>query len=157
LKASQIEVETVSGDYIDDPMLALIARFAACCSELEGNEETFLRQQYEQVRGFVEGYPESERQERALEWIARNAEGYRRKWQRQLVREEASTSRCPDCPLTRLDDTTTCEIHARWLDLLKRYVSGATSSRVYVEDTLTLLRQHKERLRRDVLRLARAG
>lgn len=77
----------------------------------------------------------------------RNAEDYRRKWQQQLISNVATSNRCPDCPLERPDDSTACEIHARWLDLLNRYVTGETSSRAYVGDTLALLRRNKERLK----------
>jgi hypothetical protein len=127
---------------IDDPMLALIARFAGCCDHMDASEEDFLRRQCDQIRGYVERYPADQRQQRALEWIFGNAESYRQKWRQQLVTEAASASRCPDCPLERRGDTSICEIHERWLDLLNRYLSGETSSQVYVEDTLNLLRQH---------------
>ena len=85
--------------FIDDPMLALIARFAGCCEELESSEEVFLRSQCDQIREYVESYPRDQRQKRALEWVTRNAEAYRRKWRQQLVTDIALTSRCLDCPL----------------------------------------------------------
>lgn len=139
---------------IDDPMLALIARFAGCCGDLDASEDAFLRRQCCQIREFVERYPTDQRQERALEWIARNAEEYRRKWQKDLVTDQATVNRCPDCPLERQDETVTCEIHDHWLELLNRYVADGTSSQAYVEDSLLLLRQHKERLRKSILRVA---
>lgn len=143
----------MSGCVIDDPMLALIARFAGCCENLHVSEETFLRGQLEQIRAYVDRYPPDQRQARAMEWIARNAEYYRRSWQRELVADEAPTSRCPDCPLQRRKPgAIRCEIHGRWLRLLNRYVAGETSSREYVEDSLKLLRRHKERLRASITR-----
>lgn len=141
---------------LDDPMLALIARFAGCCSNLEASEEAFLRDQCNRVREYVESYPGDQRQQRALEWITRNAEAYRRKWQQQLVSEQALASRCPDCPLESGDDASTCEIHELWLDLLRQYLNGETSSEDYVAETLKLLRLHKERLRKSLRRVANA-
>lgn len=67
-----------------------------------------------------------------------------------LIAGEAVASRCPDCPLERRGDAETCEIHERWLEVLSLYVSGETSSRRYVEDSLGLLRRHKERLKRSL-------
>ncbi|MEA3277149.1 MAG: hypothetical protein U9Q81_18055 [Pseudomonadota bacterium] len=132
---------------IDDPMLALIARFAGCCEQLDISEETFLRQQLDEIRDYVGRYPEEQTHERALEWIARNAERYRRNWKKNLVTGQAAASRCPDCPLERRDVTDRCEIHDAWLEVLNLYVAGETSSQQYVDDTLSLLRRHKERLR----------
>ena len=141
---------------VDDPMLALIARFAGCCSILDVSEDAFLRQQLDEIRGYVGRFPQEQQQEQALEWIARNAERYRRSWKKNLIAGEASTSRCPDCPLERRGDAGTCEIHERWLDVLNLYVSEETSSRRYVEDSLVLLRRHKEKLKRS-LSLANSG
>lgn len=135
---------------IDDPMLALIARFAGCCEGLDVSEEAFLRQQLGEIRGYIERYPEGEKQERAMDWIARNAERYRRNWQKRAVAAQASTSRCPDCPLDPRPGGARCEIHKRWLDVLNLYMSGETSSRQYVETSLDLLRGHKERLRKSL-------
>ncbi len=140
--------------FIDDPMLALIARFAGCCNDMKVSEETFLRRQCDQIRAYVESYPPDQRQQRALEWVTRNAEEYRRKWLRQLVTDEASLSSCPDCPLERRDRGDTCEIHGRWLELMNRYINGDITSKAYVDDALNLLSQHKQSLRRSVLSVA---
>lgn len=144
----------MDGFFIDDPMLALIARFAGCCSDTKVSEEVFLREQVLQVRAYIESFPPDQNQERALEWISRNAEGYRRKWQRELMEGEALASRCHDCPLERQCDMMPCEIHDLWLTLLKGYAAGKVSSQEYVEETLTLLRRHKERLRKSLSRVA---
>lgn len=143
----------MGGFLIDDPMLALIARFAGCCDELSPSEEVFLHSQCDQIRAYVERFPSGQRQERAMEWITRNAEDYRRKWRQKLVSEEATGNRCADCPLEQRDDLP-CEIHERWLALMNQYLAGETSSEAYVEDTLELLRRHKERLKQSVLRVA---
>ena len=139
---------------IDDPMLALIARFAGCCNDMKVSEEDFLRRQCDQIRAYVESYPPDQRQQRALEWVTRNAEEYRRKWLRQVVTDEALLSRCADCPLERRARGETCEIHGRWLDLMKRYINGDITSDAYVNDTLDLLRRHKQSLRMSVLSAA---
>ena len=138
-------------------MLALIARFAACCTDKAVSEEAFLRQQCDQIRAYVENVTEDQRQERALEWVMRNAEDYRRKWHQHVVTQEAPANRCPDCPLKRRNGETTCEIHERWLSLLSQYVAGTISSKTYVVDTLNLLRDHKERLRSRTLQNAPPG
>jgi hypothetical protein len=135
---------------VDDPMLALIARFAGCCATLDVSEEAFLRQQLDEIRGYVGRYPQEQKQERALEWIARDAERYRRSWKKNLIAGLANSSRCPDCPLERQTEAERCEIHNRWLELLTRYIARETSSQQYVEDSLDLLRRHKERLRRSL-------
>jgi hypothetical protein len=106
-----------------------------------------LRRQCDQIRAYVESYPPDQRQQRALEWVTRNAEDYRRKWLRQVVTDEASLSSCPDCPLERRVRGEICEIHGRWLDLMKRYINGDITSDAYVDDALELLRQHKQNLR----------
>lgn len=139
---------------IDDPMLALITRFAACCDDPEMSEEAFLRHQCDQIREHVKDASGDQRQERALEWIMRNAEDYRRKWHENVVAQEAPASRCPDCPLQRCKEGTTCAIHERWLELLSQYVAGDISSKTYVVDTLNLLRQHKERLKTRVSQIS---
>lgn len=135
---------------IDDPMLALIARFAGCCSKLDVSEETFLRQQLDEIRRYVGSFPPEQTQERALEWVAGNAERYRDGWRKNLIASEASSNRCPDCPLEERSDGERCEIHDHWLEVLNLYVVGETSSRQYIEDSLGLLRRHKERLRRSL-------
>ncbi len=63
----------MDGFFIDDPMLALIARFAGCCSDTTVSEEVFQREQVLQVRAYIESFPPDQNQERALEWISRNA------------------------------------------------------------------------------------
>ena len=132
---------------IDDPMLALIVRFANCCESVDVSQEEFLRQQLEEIHAYIAGCPKAREQERVLEWIESNAERYRRNWQEKVVADQASANRCPDCPLVEREQGVYCEIHGRWLKILSQYTAGETSSHQYVEDSLILLRQHKERLR----------
>ncbi len=140
----------------DDPMLALITRFAACCEDPAVSEEAFLRQQCDQIREYVKGVSEDQRHERALEWITGHAEDYRRKWHTDVVAQQAPASRCLDCPLEGRGDASTCEIHERWLELLNQYVAGTISSKDYVLDNLNLLRRHKEELKKRVSQIAAA-
>jgi len=135
---------------VDDPMLALIARFAGCCSKLDVSEETFLHRQLDEIQRHVGSFPPEQQQEKAMEWIAGNAERYRDNWKKNLIASEASNNRCPDCPLEERGDAERCEIHGCWLEIFNLYVVGETSSRQYVEDSLDLLQRHKERLRRDL-------
>jgi hypothetical protein len=145
--------ESVSVFSIDDPMLALITRFAACCDDDAVSEEAFLLHQCEQIREHVKDVAEDQRQEQALEWIMRNAAEYRRKWHQNVVAQQAPASRCPDCPLEGGNGEAPCEIHERWLELLDGYLAGNISSRTYVVDTLDLLRDHKEQLRRRAVQI----
>ena len=46
---------------IDDPMLALIARFALCCEDPQVSEAAFLRQQCDQIREYVKDVSEDQR------------------------------------------------------------------------------------------------
>jgi hypothetical protein len=140
----------------DDPMLALITRFAACCEDPTVSEEAFLQQQCDQIREYVKGVSEDQRQERALEWITGQAEDYRRKWHTNVVAQQAPLSRCPDCPFEGRGGPSTCEIHGRWLELLNQYVAGTISSKDYVLDNLNLLRLHKEQLKKRVSQIAAA-
>ncbi len=132
---------------VDDPMLALIARFVVDMEGVEVSDEGFLLKQVECLRQYVERFPPEEREQRALEWIETHSKAYRRDWQKKVVSEQMADRRCPDCPLVATDDLCHCEIHSRWLALLKGYTSGELTSRRYVEKALRLLHQNKDRLR----------
>lgn len=131
----------------DDPMLALIARFVLDVQHLHVSDEEFLREQVHAIERYVDRFPADQRQERALEWIERHAESYRVAWQRRVVSDQLADRRCKDCPLVREDSRPRCEIHAKWSSLLDDYLHDRISSRRYVEDTLSLLRDHKSQLR----------
>ena len=81
------------------------------------------------------------------EWVVENAESYRRSWQQSVVARSAPSQRCPDCPLTGSTGEGHCDVHARWLHLLRAYITGEIGSEAYVADTLELLRRHKADLR----------
>jgi hypothetical protein len=131
---------------VDDPALALIARFVGGDSRLDLSNPEFLSQQLAAIQAYVQRFPEHERETRALEWIEENARRYRQAWQRRTACEALTSVRCPDCPLTGAGVRTSCEIHARWLALLQGYAADELSSHEYVEKTLALLRAHKDRL-----------
>ena len=136
---------------VDDPTLALIARFVGASSDPELSDGEFFRQQVAAIEAYVERFPAAEREPRALAWIEANARHYRQQWQKQTAVVALADSRCPDCPLTCGDQQTPCAIHARWLTLLRRYAASELSSSEYVTHSLELLTTHK-----NVLKVSRA-
>lgn len=132
---------------VDDPMLALIARFVGSYSGLDVSDEAFMQLQVEAIREYVERFPGEERGMRAREWIEGHARQYRQHWQRRIVSERSCEYQCPDCPLLGESDASHCAVHGRWLQLLNHYIDGEISSRQYVEDALALLEAHKASLR----------
>ena len=131
----------------DDPTLALITRFVGEAQNLNLSDAEFLLQQIAAIEQYVVLFPAEERQGRALEWIETHARHYRQQWQKQAAVGVLAHARCPDCPLDGGDRTTPCAIHGRWLELLRRYAATEISSREYVEDSLKLLSQYKDRLK----------
>ncbi len=132
---------------VDDPMLALIARFVVTEDRLDIANEEFLERQIKAIEKHVSRYPRKQKDERALEWIVAHAKKYRQEWQRRVVSRQAPGQRCADCPLDPNEDLSQCAIHDSWVGLLQRYVGGEITSRTYVEDTLVLLEDNKKRLR----------
>lgn len=132
---------------VDDPALALIARFLGDAAHPELSDEAFFRQQLAAIEAYVEGFPAEEREVRALAWIEANAMKYRQQWQKRSAVDVLAKARCPDCPLSGGDERTPCAIHARWLTLLRRYAANELSSHDYVETSLALLTAHKDRLK----------
>jgi hypothetical protein len=140
-------VELGSVYIVDDPMLALIARFVGSEPTRGLSQEAFMRRQVEAIQSYLERFPEKEKDLRAIEWIERHAERYRRAWQRNHFTRWLQELRCPDCPLSDVGVIRHCEIHDRWSDLLLRYARDEITSSEYVEKTLTLLSAHKRRLK----------
>jgi hypothetical protein len=132
---------------VDDPMLALIVRFVADGRDIDISDGELQRQQIRAIGDYVSRFPPEEKNARAMEWIAENAQRYRRQWQRRVVTAQLSDSRCPDCPLVREDGSLPCEIHGRWLETLNSYLEDEISSTQYVENALKLLQAHKARLK----------
>jgi hypothetical protein len=131
----------------DDPTLALITRFVGEAQNLDLSDAQFLLEQIAAIEQYVAPFPAEERQARALEWIETYARQYRQQWQKQAAVGVLAHARCPDCPLDGGDRKTPCAIHDRWLELLRRYAATEISSREYVEDSLKLLSQYKNRLK----------
>jgi hypothetical protein len=132
---------------VDDPTLALIARFVGDAPHLNLSDAEFLLRQIAAIEQYVEPFPRHERQARALEWIEAHAKEYRQQWQKQAAVETLARTRCPDCPLTGGDRSASCAVHRRWLQLLRRYAADELSSREYVAESLRLLDAYKSRLK----------
>ncbi len=131
----------------DDPMLALITRFIGDAQKLEVSDAEFLLRQVSAIEHYTAQFPASERNARAMEWIATHARQYRRQWQKAAVAQALGKTRCSDCPLLGDSRSAHCEIHAFWLKLLQHYIADEISSQEYVESTLKLLDQYKNRLK----------
>lgn len=132
---------------VDDPTLALIARFVGGLSNSEFSDAEFFRQQVAAIADYVGKFPPEERDLRALAWIEANARQYRQQWQKHVAVNRLAMTRCADCPLTGGDKRIPCAIHSRWLALLRRYAADELSSHEYVTKTLGLLTAHKDWLR----------
>ena len=133
---------------VDDPLLALIVRFVTHDEEIDASDQEFAQRQLATLKSYVAGFPESERSERAMEWVEKHAESYRRDWQKKVVTHHMINQRCPDCPLMRSENgASTCVIHTEWLRLLQEYLGDEIDSRQYVADSLELLREHKNDLK----------
>ncbi len=138
----------MQGMYIvDDPMLALIARFVAADRDPDVSEQAFMQRQVEAIRSYVAQFPDHERNARAMEWVEHSAKQYRRAWQRKYLSRWMHDLRCPDCPLSGAHSILHCEIHQLWSELLSRYAKEEMTSREYVEQTLQLLNENKEKLK----------
>ena len=133
---------------IDDPMLALIARFVV--GDIDNpsiSDEIYLQQQVAEIKSYIENYPRKQQQQLALAWIKEHAKQYRQEWQRKTFSKIALNKRCTDCPLVQDGSNSSCFIHSRWVDLLKEYIADEISSYIYVEETLNLLNQNKTNLK----------
>ena len=133
---------------IDDPMLALIARFVVeDIDNISISDETYLQHQVAEIRSHIENSPRKQQQQLALAWIKEHAEQYRQEWQRRTLSEIALDKRCSDCPLVRDGSNSSCVIHSKWVVLLKEYIADEIDSDMYVEETLDLLSQNKSNLK----------
>lgn len=134
---------------IDDPMLALIARFVVeDIDNLGIRDEVFLQQQTDEIKRYIGDAAGEKRHQLALQWIKEHARHYRREWQKKELSRLVLDKRCADCPLVnRGSGKPYCTIHGRWVVLLKEYLSDEISSENYVEKTLDLLNRHKENLK----------
>ena len=133
---------------IDDPMLALIARFVVDdLDNLSISDEIFLQHQVAEIRSYIENSPGKQQQQLALEWIKEHAEQYRQEWRKMTFSKVVLDKRCADCPLIHDSSKSSCIIHSRWVVLLKKYVADEIGSDTYIEETLNLLNQNKANLK----------
>ena len=130
----------------DDPMLALIMRFVSKGESPNISDKELMQRQVAAINDYIAQFPDEERTQRAMEWIEKYAEEYRKEWQRNTATRVYSDKRCPDCPLIADGTDTHCEIHERWLALLENYANNNMTSAKYVEDALRLLEEHKAQL-----------
>ena len=136
---------------IDDPVLALIARFVVDDLENLGiTDEAFLKSQVETIRSHVGDVPEEEQQQSVLGWITEHAESYRQNWLRNALSRNVTNRRCRDCPLLHGSGTAGkgfCAIHSKWVILLHEYIDNKIDSEQYVAETLHILNLHKNDLK----------
>ena len=133
---------------IDDPTLALIARFVVDdLDNLSISDEAFLKSQVETICSHINDAPKEQRQQMALAWIKEHAERYRREWLRKTLSKRVSDKRCRDCPLQYGSEKDFCRIHKKWTILLNEYVTDKIDSEKYIEKSLHILNQHKNDLK----------
>ena len=133
---------------IDNPTLALIARFVVHdINHLHLSDEEFLRRQLAEIEDHIKDVPSDRRQEVVLAWIRDHAESYRQQWQQDAFSRLLRKERCEDCPLIDNGNSGHCLIHERWVSLLEDNLSGKINSEKYIEETLRLLREHKDDLK----------
>jgi len=133
---------------IDDPMLALIARFVVeDIDNLSISDEMYLQHQVAEIRSYIEKAPGEQQQQLALAWIKEHAEQYRQEWQRRAFSKIVLDKRCVDCPLINDGSKSSCAIHSRWVVLLNEYIADEIGSEIYIEETLNLLNQNKTNLK----------
>jgi len=139
---------------IDDPMLALIARFVAKdIDNLNVSDEAFLQDQITEIRRHIDRSPKIQQPQLALEWIKEYAEQYRHEWRRRTFSKAVFDKRCADCPLIHDSSSSVCIIHSKWVALLKEYVDDEIGSDEYIEETLNLLEQNKTNLKVSAINL----
>lgn len=133
---------------IDDPMLALIARFVVeDIDNINISDEIFLQHQITEIKSHIKKSPTNKQQQQALEWIKEHAEQYRQDWRRKTFSRVVLDKRCADCPLVHDSSSSFCTIHSKWVVLLKEYVADKIGSDEYIEEALNLLEQNKTNLK----------
>jgi hypothetical protein len=133
---------------IDDPLLALIARFVV--EDIDNpdiSDEIYLQHQVAEIRRYIGNAPGKQQQQLALAWIKEHAEQYRQEWQRRTFSRIVRDKRCADCPLIHDGSKSSCVIHGKWSALLSAYIAGEIGSDAYIEETLNLLKQQKSNLK----------
>lgn len=131
----------------DDELLALILRFVALDKKKDTTHEVFMRQQVQAMQQYIQGFPEEQQAERAMEWVQERAVQYRHNWQNREAERRGFGARCKDCPLRWRGIQKHCEIHEQWVYLLQCYITGSLTSKDYVEQVLGLLKTQKKQLK----------
>jgi len=86
---------------VDDPLLALITRFMGDSQNVAVSDTEFLIRQINAIEDYIGQFPNSERDERAIEWIAAHAREYRRQWQKKNYRSNLGQGALSGLPTDR--------------------------------------------------------
>ncbi len=132
---------------INDSMLTLILRFAGHRQAIAFSDQEFIQKQLSAIQEHLEKYPPEEQESRAIEWIAKYADQYRKTWEKESITKEVNSHRCVDCPLSDPGVFGHCQIHEQWLALLQQYATNEINSKKYIESSLEMLTRNKEHLR----------
>ncbi|KHD06296.2 hypothetical protein PN36_17275 [Candidatus Thiomargarita nelsonii] len=132
---------------IDDPMFALILRFVGHNQKIFFCNQNFIKKQLKAIQEHIEKFPPEEKELRAIEWIEKCARQYRKIWEKEIITDAFSKEKCPDCPLSEINNLKICRIHDQWLKLFQQYAINEIDSKQYIESNLKLLAEHKEHLK----------
>lgn len=132
---------------INDPMFAVILRFAGGQRNIAFRDEAFIKKQLKAIRKYIAQFPAEEQERRTLEWIEEYSREYRATWEKRVIGRTLSHERCPDCPLASAGDAAHCRIHDEWVRLLQKYAADRIGTQKYVSEALRILSQHKENLK----------
>ena len=132
---------------LDDSMFSLILRFIGHDKEIAFSDNEFIQKQLLAIKNHINEFPPEERESRTLEWIEQYASEYRKRWESDVVGENVSDHRCPDCPLAESNPDEHCSIHNKWLELLDQYITNEINTGRYVKSGLKLLAAHKDLLK----------
>jgi predicted RNA-binding Zn-ribbon protein involved in translation (DUF1610 family) len=128
-------------------MFSLILRFVGCNQKISFRNYDFMKKQLKAIQEHINQFPAKEKEFRAIEWIEKHAREYRKMWENEIINEELTSQRCPDCPLTAIHRSEHCQIHDQWLEILRQYVTDEINSKKYIEMALKLLAQNKKSLK----------
>lgn len=133
---------------IDDPLFALILRFVGFkLGAASSDDDAFVQRELTAIETYIDRFPPAERERRAMEWVEKHANEYRKKWEREFVKRTFSEQGCADCPISRNGHPENCPIHDQLFVLLDKYIGGEVNSARYVKDALELLSRYKEHLK----------
>lgn len=128
-------------------MFSLMLRFVSHDKEIAFSDNEFIKKQLVEIKKHIEEFPPEEREARTFEWIEQYASEYRKRWESEIVGENVSAHRCPDCPLAESNPNEHCCIHNKWLELLDQYITDEIDTVKYVKNALKMLAAHKDLLK----------